>query len=292
MIRKLENTIRCFEYWSNLSVTIHDLTGKLRMILPQERFAHCHRLCRKTKEYSEKQCRSIDIQILQNEIWAFNNCGYKICHAGLLEYVMPLNEAGKRIGIIFAGAIAPPENWEKLHPLLKSNTLDSKLHCDSKFDWERSRQIIEALRMLSITIIHDLKEYTKEKQQLSPTRKEVIHRFIGEFCDQKDLLDKLSRKLYLSVPRPIHVVKEETGHTFQQLRKAYQMRLAAARLRFSNESLSHVAVQCGFDNVSSLHRNFKKYFNLTPLAYRKQYDSDNEKFSDIIDTGDWPGRPY
>ena len=143
-----------------------------------------------------------------------------------------------------------------------------------------------------ITIMHDLKEYTKEKQQLSPTRKEVIHRFIGEFCDQKDLLDKLSRKLYLSVPRTIHVVKEETGHTFQQLRKAYQMRLAAARLRFSNESLSHVAVQCGFDNVSSLHRNFKKYFNLTPLAYRKQYDSDNEKFSDIIDTGDWPGRPY
>ena len=109
-------------------------------------------------------------------------------------------------------------------------------------------------------------------------------------CDQTGQI--VSRKLYLSVPRTIHVVKEETGHTFQQLRKAYQMRLAAARLRFSNESLSHVAVQCGFDNVSSLHRNFKKYFNLTPLAYRKQYDSDNEKFSDIIDTGDWPGRPY
>ena len=293
MLNKLENTIRCFEYWSNLSVTVHDLTGKLRMILPQERFAHCHQLCRKTKESSEKLCRSVDIQILQNEVWAFNNCGYKICHAGLLEYVMPLNDGGKRIGIIFAGAVKPPVDWEKLHPLLKSDALDRELHGDNNFDWEHCRQIIEALRMLSITIMHDLKEYTREKQQqLSPTRKEVIHRFIGEFCDQKDLLKKLARKLYLSVPRTIHVVKEETGYTFQQLRKAYQMRLAAARLRFSNESIVNVAMQCGFDDVSSLHRNFKKYFNVTPLAYRKQYDSAGEMPADIQEIGDYPGRPH
>jgi AraC-like DNA-binding protein len=293
MTNKLENTICCFEYWSNLSVTVHDLTGKLRMILPQERFAHCHHLCRKAKEFSEKLCRSVDIQILQNEVWAFNNCGYKICHAGLLEYVMPLNDGGKRIGIIFAGAVKPPADWENLHPLLMSDVPDRKLICDKNFDWERSRQIIGALRMLSITIMYDLKEFDKEKQrQVSPARKEVIHRFIGEFCDQKDLLEKLARKLYLSIPRTIHVVKEETGYRFQQLRKAYQMRLAAARLRFSNESISHVAAQCGFDDVSTLHRNFKKYFNVTPLAYRKQYDSDNEMPVDIQEIGDYPGRPH
>ena len=65
MKNKLENTIRCFEYWSKLSVTVHDLTGKIRTILPQERFAHCHQLCRKEKEHAEKLCRSVDIQILQ-----------------------------------------------------------------------------------------------------------------------------------------------------------------------------------------------------------------------------------
>ncbi len=292
MKNKLENTIRCFEYWSKLSVTVHDLTGKIRTILPQERFAHCHQLCRKEKEHAEKLCRSVDIQILQNEVWAFNRCGYKICHAGLLEYVMPVTDSGKRIGIIFAGAVKPPVDWKNLHPLLKSE-LEHELVCDENFDWEKDKQIMEALRMLSITMIHDLREFIREKQQqLSPTRKEVIHRFVGEYCDQRDLLEKLARKLYLSVPRTIHVVKEETGYTFQQLRKAYQMRLAAARLRFSNESIPHVAEQCGFDDVSSLHRNFKKYFKVTPLAYRKQYDSDSEMPADIIDTGDWPGRPH
>ena len=88
------------------------------------------------------------------------------------------------------------------------------------------------------------------------------------------------------------MVKEETGYTFHQLRKAYQMRLAAARLRFSNESIVNVAMQCGFDDVSSLHRNFKKYFKVTPLAYRKQYDSDNEMPADIQEIGDYPGRPH
>ena len=292
MENKLEKAIRCFEYWSNLTVTVHDLTNQIRMILPQERFAHCHNQCCEEKKHSEKKCKFFDIQVLQNEIWAFNSSGYKICHAGLLEYVMPINDNGKRLGIIFAGAVKPPINWQSLHPLLKSQSCN-KFECDENFNIEHSKQIMEALRMLSITILHDLQEYSRNDQkQLPPTRKEVIHRFVGKHCDSKDLLEKLASKLYLSVPRTIHVVKEETGYSFQQLRTAYQMRLAAARLRFSNESIINVAMQCGFDNVSSLHRNFKKYFNMTPLAYRKQYDSINEIPTNIKNIEEWPGRPY
>lgn len=286
----LENSLQCFEYWSGLNVTVHDLTGRIRQILPQERFSHRCDKCCKEKLNREKQCRTFDIQMLQNEVWAFNTGGYKLCHAGLLEWVMPIIDSGRRLGIIFAGVTRPPRDLKQLHPCLTA-VVRRGINPDDDFDPVRAGWIMEALRILSVTVIHDIREYDHGQLQHSPGRKEVIHRFIGEYCDRKDLLERLARKLYLSVPRTVHVVKEETGYTFQQLHKAYQMRLAAARLRFSNESIAYVASQCGFEDVSSLHRNFKKYFKTTPLAYRKQYSSESAPPEDIMEIGDWPGRP-
>lgn len=290
MENNLENSLRCFEYWSGLEITVHDLTGRIRQFLPQERFAHRCEKCCKEKLNREKLCKTFDIQMLQNEAWALNSGGCKLCHAGLLEWVMPIVDSNQRWGILFAGAVRPPRNLKSLTHCLIAEDI-REFSCDDNFDFERANWIMEALRILSVTIMHDIRAYSRRRELYETNRNEVIHRFIGEYCYRKDLLERLADKLYLSVPRTIHVVKEETGHTFSRLRKAYQMRLAAARLRFSNESIAYVAAQCGFEDVASLHRNFKKYFKTTPLAYRKQHSSDSAIPEDIMEINDWPGRP-
>lgn len=40
----------------------------------------------------------------------------------------------------------------------------------------------------------------------------------------------------------------------------------------SNKSVSEIALQCGFSDLSIFSRNFKKHFNLAPSSYKKQID--------------------
>ena len=202
---------------------------------------------------------------------------------------MPLTDSGKQLGILFAGAVTVPRQYQLLQPQLVN--CDALSASGTAFDWKKAEYVMEALRQLAITIVHDIRLQKQQLQQMKMNRKEIIHRFIGEYCDRKDLLEKLARKLYLSKSRTIHAVREETGYTFMQLHLAYRMRLAAARLRFSNESVAHIAGLCGFENVASLHRNFKKYFNVTPLAYRKLCSTGRMPAGKIVEIDNFPGRP-
>ena len=289
MQNDLEKAILSFEYFSGLSVAVHDLTGIIRKLLPQERFSHKAVLCRCVKNHEEKRCVDFDINVLQREVWKFHDGVFKICHGGLLEWVMPLADSGKQLGIIFAGSVIPPSQYQMLQPQLSD--VDFLLKSDPDFNWEKAKWVMELLRQLAVTIVHDIRLQKEQLQQIKLNRKEIIHRFIGEYCDRKDLLERLAKKLYLSKSRTIHTVREETGYTFMQLHQAYRMRLAAARLRFSNESVAHIAALCGFDNVASLHRNFKKYFHVTPLTYRKLCSNGKMPTGKIVEIDNFPGRP-
>jgi AraC-like DNA-binding protein len=286
----LEQAIKCFEYWSRLVVSLHDFTGQFRPLLPQERFSHGFAGCRPAKDAAEAQCVAFDIRTLRRELFRFQAGAYKVCHANLLEWIMPVTDGDRRLGILFAGAVRPPTQLDRLQPQILADNLDA-LPRDDDFDFEHAAWIMEALRQLAATLAADLRAESRQSHPAAPERRDIIHRFIGENCDRPDLLGQLAEKLFLSRPRTIHVVREETGYTFQELLHAYRMRLAAARLRFSNESIAQIALQCGFRNVASLHRNFKACFKMTPLAYRKCSATPELPRGNLPDTAPWPGRP-
>ena len=95
---------------------------------------------------------------------------------------------------------------------------------------------------------------------------------ILEFVRQnywKDIsLNQVAESVFMSVPYLCKVFKEYTGKTFNTY--LTEVRLDSAILLLENQGnrIMDVATKCGFSNVQSFIRAFKKYKNMTPTEYR------------------------
>lgn len=67
----------------------------------------------------------------------------------------------------------------------------------------------------------------------------------------------------------MRVFKEETGQTFVGYLNDYRLTAATYFLRETDESISNIAVSCGFDNGSYFIRRFRARYGKTPSEYRK-----------------------
>ena len=51
----------------------------------------------------------------------------------------------------------------------------------------------------------------------------------------------------------------------------YRLEIAAGELAESGESVTEIALNAGFNNLSYFNRVFKRSFGMTPREYRKQF---------------------
>ncbi len=80
---------------------------------------------------------------------------------------------------------------------------------------------------------------------------------------------QLSEALMVS-PRYLQMVFAEVGATPSSFLLARRLEAAATRLRRpdGSGSITHVALECGFNDLSYFSRTFRRRFGLPPLAYR------------------------
>ncbi len=70
----------------------------------------------------------------------------------------------------------------------------------------------------------------------------------------------------------MRIFKQETGQTFVGYLTDYRLSYATYLIRESNDLISDIALQCGFDNISYFIRLFKKRYGMSPRAYRQAKD--------------------
>lgn len=71
----------------------------------------------------------------------------------------------------------------------------------------------------------------------------------------------------------MRVFKQVTGQTFVGYLNDYRLSAASYFLRRTDDSVSHIARSCGFDNPSYFNRRFKARYGVTPGAYRKDAET-------------------
>lgn len=101
-------------------------------------------------------------------------------------------------------------------------------------------------------------------------RKYLIERFISSKYQEPVTIEDLSRELHLSSSRATHLIKELYGRTFVQQVTQFRLRHAAGMLWQTDKSVTDVAMECGFGDLSNFHKAFSKHFHMTPLQYRKR----------------------
>lgn len=271
-----EKAIKCFEKWSNTTVSVHGYSREYDLILDQSRTKHQHPFCMNFKTTSQgKFCQQIDMNELAQVISNFRNGGIKRCHAGVLEYFMPIFDGSSLQAIIFAGLRQAPKDWQPKVPYLELGENPASSCCSiSQLPnaCNEDEFVLEGLAQLAARL----------KQFFDPIRDNVIletqdiprdaliqYIICRHYQNSEEALNIISKHLSLSKSRTLHVIKEETGKSFMDLINTVRINNACFSLRSSLKPIQVISVENGFGNISNFFRLFKKKLGLTPLAYRK-----------------------
>lgn len=85
-------------------------------------------------------------------------------------------------------------------------------------------------------------------------------------------LEELARRFYVSKSYLSRIFREVTGFTVNEYRNVSRIRKSQQLLRDGKLSVTEIAAQVGFENLTYYERVFKKYTDTTPLKYRKTFN--------------------
>lgn len=277
-----EAAIRAFEQWSGLRVAFHDIERTLIPFLPPGRYSHRNPFCDLLKKKGhEPACRRFELDVLRP--WLLENpegCA-KVCHAGILEWSVPIRHDGRVSVVLFAGLRRRGRGVEADltddRPTRAFALWPDGVPKPEQVTPEQSRLFLEGLRQLAARLQLWMEEHERiEGGEIAvgkgghASRYPVaIERFVVGHYRESVTLEDLARALHLSRSRTAHLAREVCGHTFAGLLRRYRLRHAAALLWQAQDSVTDVAMASGFGDVSNFHKAFRRRYGMTPLQYRK-----------------------
>lgn len=285
--------ISTFEKVSRLKVTIHDFSGSLRPFLAPEYFLHGQPLCMAVKASPYRAaCYNLEIHRLRWEVLNQPEGRVHLCHAGLVEWVVPGLQDGRLIWILFAGQRTASPHLTKFQrdsaPSPKVSPWPPGTSLPPPVEDEEAVLILESLRQLSARLqiwLAEARQYLAEVvpkevaesglaqgQELLVTRRAEIRRFIQNHHTEPFNMAELAARLCLSESRLRHAVKEICGVTLTELILEARIRTAVTLLSHSSLSVREIGLQSGFLDNSNFHRSFQKRMNTTPYKFRKQLE--------------------
>ena len=83
-------------------------------------------------------------------------------------------------------------------------------------------------------------------------------------------LSSLAEHFHKSESYLCRYIKQETGYFLTHLLKEFRIKQEALMLRDTNCSVEEIMLNVGYTDISYFYKTFKKYYKMTPVAFRKQ----------------------
>ena len=122
-----------------------------------------------------------------------------------------------------------------------------------------------------ITLCFTENEFLKQGEYSIPEKLQQIHAFIIENYAQKINLEELASQFFISKFHLSREYKKIYGTTIGNELTYQRISHAKSMLRFSDDSIDTIAINCGFQDSGYFIKVFKKAENMTPLEYRKKW---------------------
>lgn len=105
--------------------------------------------------------------------------------------------------------------------------------------------------------------------RMSSDRLPIIIRYIRENYSTITL-SSLAEHFHKSESYLSRYIKRETGHSLTYLLREFRMKQSGIMLRNSGLSVEEIMLHTGYTDISYFYKTFKKYYGMTPMAYRSQ----------------------
>ena len=170
--------------------------------------------------------------------------------------------------------------------LLDTSKLGLSFHGDTKTEigqslksmfymnsFERALELIKVLHRLSLS-----KEYEVLNAQGSSLvakgtdlqRIDIAYEFVRQNFQSPVSLDEIADSVSMTIPAFCRFFKRSTGKTFVNFLNEYRIAYACKLLCDNKQSISNIAFDCGFQNLSNFNRAFKKIAGSSPSEFRKE----------------------
>jgi AraC-like DNA-binding protein len=102
-------------------------------------------------------------------------------------------------------------------------------------------------------------------------RIEKIYNYIKSNYAKKIKVQDAAANINMTVISFSRLIKQRTGKTFIEFLNELRIGYATRKLIETNESVSEICYNCGFNNISNFNRVFKKKQNSTPSEFRRNF---------------------
>lgn len=159
----------------------------------------------------------------------------------------------------------PTEDREYLIELLTSMSSQQKIMDDysSTIMQNRLEELILYLLRLQKSTHHESDEPANTSDITTAAR------YICENFEHELTLESVAQKANMSPTYFSKKFKTMTGFGFKEYLNTIRLKEAARRLKDTNEPITEIALQCGFNDSNYFGDIFKKVYGISPRAFRK-----------------------
>lgn len=153
---------------------------------------------------------------------------------------------------------------------------------NSDYDEEIESILVDLLYHL----INNFHYLTYEKEELKENSEQLaryhrISKYIFNNYDTNITLQDIAKKEFLSPHYLSHEIKYATGYSFTDLVNQTRVEESVKLLLDTDFSISEISDEVGFSHVRYLNKNFKIYYDCTPLQFRKKNKLTEEELEKV-----------
>jgi AraC-like DNA-binding protein len=125
---------------------------------------------------------------------------------------------------------------------------------------------------------YDIQQYTNESVQNddSDDLLKIIYFVEENYCSENNITDGLCKSIGMSEKSLYRFLKSKINMTLKELIDLTRMNRALYLLAYTEKDNSIIAQECGFGNDNTFYRSFKKFFGMTPQAYKNMGNKDKK----------------
>jgi len=208
-----------------------------------------------------------------------------LCHAGLVDFIVPIYFASKHVASINCGQILnePPseKGFEKITHKVKSLGLDLRKLRKAYFDsiYMSSEKIEHVLELLSFFADYFCEiNYRLHIAQLSREPKAIqdaVHFIEKNYTDSNLTYETVAEYVGLSPEYFSRLFKKSKSITYTNFLTALRISHAKKLLDETNMSIAQIAYAVGYNSQAYFDTVFKKFEKCTPYSYRAGKQSRN-----------------
>lgn len=138
---------------------------------------------------------------------------------------------------------------------------------------QRILLLLEILNELALTDDYTLLNADGYALEISPqdsNKIDRIYKHINNNFERQISLDEIANEASMTVPAFCRYFKKTTGKTFTKLVNEYRVVHATKLLSESNNSITDISYECGFNNFSHFNKQFKEFTGKSASQYRNE----------------------